>query len=362
MEVWTSAYGYSADVADYAATCEEAGLAGLMMPDSQQYYGDCYVGLALAAQATRTLGLATGVTNPVTRHPAITASAIAAIQDCSSGRATLVIGRGDSALAHLGRAPARLAALESYVEALHSYLRGDRVPFGVWKFDEETVPPVDTIKLFDSPTETSLYWLRHLKKVPVEVVVSGPKAIAMAALHADRVVFAVGSDPDRLRWGIAHARAAREKAGLDPSELALGAYVNVLVNPDPGRARDLIRGTVATFARFSVMSGKPIGPQTAETSSVLTRLHAVYDMHAHGQGTSNHAAQVPDEFIDRFAIAGPAERCHERLSELAAIGIGRIYAMGVSPLATSTGALTAPPEASDAIYRLGAVAKDLLTT
>jgi hypothetical protein len=32
-----------------------------------------------------------------------------------------------------------------------------------------------------------------------------------------------------------------------------------------------------------------------------------------------------DELIDRFAIAGPAEYCAERLREIVELGIGRVY-------------------------------------
>ena len=47
----------------------------------------------------------TGVTNPATRHPAALATAIATVQEESGGRAILGIGRGDTALFHLGRTP-----------------------------------------------------------------------------------------------------------------------------------------------------------------------------------------------------------------------------------------------------------------
>ena len=44
--------------------------------------------------------------------------------------------------------------------------------------------------------------------LPVEVAASGPKVIAMAALHGDRVMFTVGADVERLHWGIELARHA----------------------------------------------------------------------------------------------------------------------------------------------------------
>ena len=78
---------------------------GFAVVDSQNLSGDSYVALAMAARDTKKIKLGTGVTNPLTRHPAATASAIASIQLISDGRAVLGIGRGDSSLAHIGRAP-----------------------------------------------------------------------------------------------------------------------------------------------------------------------------------------------------------------------------------------------------------------
>ena len=59
---------------------------------------DVYAGLVVAALNTSRIGLGTGVTNAVTRHPTITANASAAIDEISHGRAILGLGAGDSAL------------------------------------------------------------------------------------------------------------------------------------------------------------------------------------------------------------------------------------------------------------------------
>jgi len=60
------------------------------------------VELALAARATERLRLGPAVTNPVTRHPAVTAAAVATLQVESEGRAVVVFGRGDLAVLQLG--------------------------------------------------------------------------------------------------------------------------------------------------------------------------------------------------------------------------------------------------------------------
>jgi len=111
VEIWTSGAGVPGQSARRAEETERAGFAGLSFVDSQNLSGDCYVALALAARATARLKLGTGVTNPFTRHPAVTAGAIASVHADSGWRPVLGLGRGASAPPHLGLAPATPPAL-----------------------------------------------------------------------------------------------------------------------------------------------------------------------------------------------------------------------------------------------------------
>ena len=328
-QLWTLTASSPHSIERAAERAEAAGWHGLAVVDSQNLAGDSYVALTLAARATERIGLGTAVTNPVTRHPAVTASAIASVQVASGGRACLGIGRGDSSLAHLGRAPAGVRVLERYLEALQAYLRGEPVPFDALGFHEQVAPDVASLGLSDSPEKSRILWLdKSLPKVPVEVAATGPRVIAAAARHADRVMFALGADPERLAWGIETARHAREEASLDPDALGLGAYLNVVAHPDHDVARALVRGGLTTFARFAVMHGEVAGPATDEQSAVLGALHRGYDMKQHTRADSPQAELLPPAFVDRYAVVGDADRCRQRLADLAALGLERLVLIG----------------------------------
>lgn len=58
---------------ELAALAEDAGFEMLSVPDSSSLMRDCYVTLALMALRTRRARIGTLVTNPLTRHPAVTA-------------------------------------------------------------------------------------------------------------------------------------------------------------------------------------------------------------------------------------------------------------------------------------------------
>jgi len=165
--------------------------------------------------------------------------------------------------------------------------------------------------------------------VPIEVAATGPKVIRIAALYGDRVMFTLGADPVRLKWGIELAKQARRDAGLDPDEIRFGAYLNAAAHPDIATARNLVRGGLTTFARFSVMHGPIAGPVSDAERRVLTQLRASYDMRAHTRGDSRQAGVLTDAFIDHFAVVGTPEVCIERLRALEAIGLDKFIVSGV---------------------------------
>ena len=323
VEILTAVSPNTRRAADYAKRVEEAGWHGIGFFDSQNLSGDTYVSMALAASATERIELSTDVTNPLTRHPSVTAGAIASVQEASEGRAVLGIGRGDSALAFVGHAPVYSNFFENYLKALQAYLSGGSVAFEELMHWRGMAPHVDTLTLADAPDDSSLRWLDpNDNKVPVAVAASGPRVIGAAARHADIIMFALGADIGRLAWGLEQARAARRDAGLDPDGIRYGAYLNIVCHPQVEMARELIT-FLDTFVRFSVMHGKSYGPVTQMEQEVLADTHKGFNMR-------DHSASImpPVEFVERFAIVGPPEACIRRIQEVVDLGIDRIVVLG----------------------------------
>jgi 5,10-methylenetetrahydromethanopterin reductase len=290
IELWRHAFAFCGQVAPLARRSEELGYHGVMLADSQNLNADVWVELALAAAATERVLLGPGVTNPATRHPAVTASAAATLQAESGGRAVLGVGRGDSALTQIGRGPVHVAELEQALVDIQGYLSG-----GIGWIAESGQP-----------------------KVPVAVAATGPHVIDAGARHAEAVDFTVGAEPERLRWAIETARAAADGRGL-----SLGAFLNVAVGEDIGAARDMVRGSTAIFARFATEGAPPDGLSEV-TNEGVERLKASYDEARHGDAAAPHALALEDDFIDRFAVVGDAATVAARLREISALGIERI--------------------------------------
>src|SRR5688572_12385717 len=159
VELWTMGVAAPAVAARGAERAEAAGWDGMLVVDSQNLAGDPYVGLTLAASATERLERGTGVTNPATRHPVATAAAAASLQVVSGGRMHLGIGRGDSALAHLGSAPVPAALLERYIRVVRAFLRNEDVQFAeLAEYMPASVRSVDVLGLADTPSASRLKW------------------------------------------------------------------------------------------------------------------------------------------------------------------------------------------------------------
>src|SRR3954452_20562586 len=322
-EIWTTGIPDPRTVGRHAAAAEAAGWDGFAVVDSQNLTADCWVGLTGAAAATTTIGLGTAVTNPVTRLPALTACASASVHLASGGRVTIGIGRGDSALSHLGKAPASVAALEHYLKVLQAYLRREEIEFADLGIDADA-PDVESLNLKTRAMASRVNIVpADLPKIIVEVSSTGPKVIEAAARQADRVMLAVGADPRRIAWGIETAKAANP-------DVRIGAFVNCVADDDVDVARELIRGGMSTFTRFSTMHGTPTGPVDDVERETMAKLIETYDMTHHTQAGSRQAEALSPEFIDRFGIVGPPQACADRLNDLVAMGLDKLIIVGPS--------------------------------
>jgi len=298
-----------------ATEIEAMGFDYLLCPDTQNLAPDPYGQLNLAAAATSTLKLGTGVTNPVTRDPAVTATAIASLQQESGGRAVCVIGRGDSSAAHIGIKNATTKQLREGVSTIREYMRGNTID--------------------RNGTESALRWLQgeDVPAAPIDIACTGPKTIQMAVETGDRISFAVGSAPERVAWAMETAEAHLHKIGRDRSSISIGAFVNLVCDPDEQRAINIGRMIAGMVAHFAGMKNAPLDHLPPQLKGLAAHMQSGYDMDHHAQEEASHATEVNDEFVDWFSICGPAEKCVDRLQQLVDLGLDHIYVLGGSPVA-----------------------------
>src|SRR6516164_8957212 len=114
---------------DRARLAEAVGYDTVWVAD-ERFYREAYSCLTYFAGHTSKVLLGPCVTDPYSRHPALTAMAIATLDEISGGRAILGVGAGISGFAELGinrRKPAR--AIRETIEVIRALLRGETVEF-----------------------------------------------------------------------------------------------------------------------------------------------------------------------------------------------------------------------------------------
>jgi alkanesulfonate monooxygenase SsuD/methylene tetrahydromethanopterin reductase-like flavin-dependent oxidoreductase (luciferase family) len=111
-KVYLRSYPVTDGMEARAYAVEADGWDGMLFTDIQNLSMEVFGSLYFAASATSRLELGTAVTNLVTHHPAVMASALATLHQVSVGRAHIGVGRGETALElvginHLQRADSR---------------------------------------------------------------------------------------------------------------------------------------------------------------------------------------------------------------------------------------------------------------
>jgi 5,10-methylenetetrahydromethanopterin reductase len=297
------------DFDDYHRWLEVGERAGcfelLTTGDSQSLWADPFVSLAVAAERTTRPRLGITVSNPMTRHPAVVASSLVALQRLSGGRMIYALSSGDSALRNIGVRPARVAELEEFGVAVKALCAGRNA---IWKGNELV-----------------LRWGSY--PVPLWMGAEGPRTQYLAGQIADGVVLSNALDAEVMALARANLAAGAESVGrsIDDIEIWCMAAMSLAGSEEEGVARleSQLAGTANHVYRFH-MDGKGL---PAQYRDAITTLKDRYDSSVHA--TPDRAAAnarlvrelgLVDFLARRSVIAGPPERCVERIREVAAAG------------------------------------------
>jgi len=124
-----------------------------------------------------------------------------------------------------------------------------------------------------------------------------------------------------------------DKIGRSRDSISIGAFINLVCDPDEQRAINIGRMIAGMVAHFAGMKNAPLDHLPDELKELAAHMQSQYDMAHHAQEEAKHATEVSDDFVDWFSICGPAEKCEQRLRQLTDIGLDHVYLLGGSPVA-----------------------------
>lgn len=281
-----------------AQLAERLGYDAVWIADSQLIWREVYVLLGATVATTARVMVGTAVTNPVTRHAAVTASSTMTLQELSGGRMRLGIGVGDSSLKTMGLTSAPRNELASYVATVRALCGGERV-------HSET-------------GDMELGFGNDQDAPPIVIAGAGPKMLELAGEIGDGVMLSGAARNDAaLESMLQSVRAGRERAGAEkPFRLIVGCAGSV--DADGHKARVAVRPHVARgllTARWD---------RSALAREVSEQVKAKYDYYSHMNPNAPHAQLVPDEVVPEFAIGGTPDECVDQIRGLEDAGIDEV--------------------------------------
>ena len=185
----------------HARLAASLGYQRVWIFDSPALYGDVWIALARVAEAVPDVGLATGVAVTSLRHPVVTASAIATIEDLVPGRLWAYFGTGFTARMTMGKRSVKWSDLATYVRQVRGLLRGEIV-------DIEGAP----CRLLYSPG----FGPDRPINVPIGLAPMGPKGMAVSRELADGVIVTTPPGATGERWP--HCALLVNGSVLNPGE------------------------------------------------------------------------------------------------------------------------------------------------
>lgn len=323
MKVGVISPGRTDEVVRKVKLAERHGYDLFGISDTHLLTQETYATMGIAGHVTDTIDIGPTVTNPVTRHPTVTASAVATVHQHTDGRAFLGISSGDSAVHTVGSEPAGLEELAETIRLCKSLWRGRTAEYDdqtmqlAWL--DEGVSPSTTVEDRSEPSPTTSY------DIPVAMAAEGPKTLELAGRLADKVVVGLGLLPDVVDYATERIEAGAEAAGRDFGDVDVWCYAHANVGPEYETAIDELKHRLAGVAHHSLqvkMDEKMVPPRF---EPALSRLVEAYDPEKHGLPDEDtrellDSPELTAYLGERYGLAGPPETCLEKIDRLAGTG------------------------------------------
>lgn len=270
-----------------AALAEELGFGELWFSEDCFFTGGLS-GLTQLLAATRTIPAGLGLASVMTRHPAVLAMELAGIARLHPGRARATVGLGNRHwLEQMGLMPDRpLTTVAETYDVLRRLLRGERVDAATSEHHLEGV------QLSFVPEPPPELWIGAVNA----------RALRLAGATADGVLLSVLAGPGYVRWARDRVEQGAAEAGRPVPRIT--AFALAALDDDAGAARDAVRDAVGFFV------------QAEATTALVTRSPLAADVERVLASRPGAPPEVPDEWVDHYAVAGDPPAVRARIEAL----------------------------------------------
>ena len=306
---------YTTETLAIVKLIEELGFDSVWTGDSQMLHRDAYCDLTLWSINTSRIKLGPCVTNPFTRHPSVTASAILSIDELSHGRALLGIGAGDSSVRRIGLQPRPIAQLEEAVRTVRDLCEGRKVTFHG-----------EYLKIrWGSP-----------KRIPIYVAASGPKSLETAGKVGDGVIMHAGPSEEGVEFAKDRVLKGAKSEGrsLQQEDFTFCQFLfSTIDEKDRARAiraaKPFVTWYLVNLPEHPMIKNEVLPEDVAKKIFDYRKNYYKYD-----EDSSHHSSVwessvkesefIPDNLVEKYAIAGTPEGYALKLKELESLGVTKV--------------------------------------
>ncbi|WP_072803179.1 LLM class flavin-dependent oxidoreductase [Rhodococcoides yunnanense] len=292
------------DMADAARVAESLGFDQVWIPDSQLLWRDAFMVAGACAAATSTLGIGTAVTNVVTRHPSVVASAARTVAEQAVGRFSLGIGTGNSSVEPIGMRASTQSTLRDGMSMIRTLSEGQTYDFGSVQSR-----------------------LREPTDFPVLVAATGPKNLRFAGEVADGAILLSGVSESALKDSVELVQSGADSVGRGPIPITASAFC--AISDDIEKDARSLKPIVAGIAQHG-------GRRSLERADIHVTVPASVDgiypdlIHAEDWDTAVDVCGrwISDadalKYAREFCLFGTAEEVSAGIETAADAGISRV--------------------------------------
>ena len=213
---------------------DDVGMESIWMSDHLCFRDSLTTSMALLA-STKKIKVVPAPMSPYSRHPIITAMAIATMEEFAPGRVIASPGTGNAAaLKEAGiESPRPLKTMREYVEILRRLLSGETVHFYGEMFQ------LNGAKMGFVPS------------TPIRMYVTAvrPRMLQLGGEIGDGVLLSAGCAPGYIAQCVGEIKKGAEKAGKSLPDRDVGGFVTASVSENPSEALDASKMFLAYIFR-----------------------------------------------------------------------------------------------------------------
>lgn len=296
------------EVVALARVAEGAGYGTVWYAD-ERFERDPYVVLTAIAGATSTIRVGPAVTDPFSRHPALTAVAIGALDEVSRGRARLGIGAGVAGFEKLHIGIDRPAtAVREAMSIIRGLLAGEAVTLNG-----------ATVRITDGQ-------LRFRARADIELAVAaeGPRMTRMAGAWADSMIIAHVATAPAMEPRLALAFETPRRRS-EPLRKIARLDVTIGENGQAARAKARVRVGRVLWSQYPHVAtltalGLALPPELDRRLRDAGPFRRTHDLAAFQQ----FADAIPDDLLRVFTVAGTEDEVATQFRDLLDGGVDEL--------------------------------------